>query len=641
MSYSSATSTATPAWTDCFATDDGRIVVVGGSFQLLVYNIKSATWGDTATPASSLKYGPSVSSGMFLSPVYLQSRILADGFTALVVCTLKWNSQPQPYYLDTNTWTVKLAIGTAETTPPGTLGSSSGWGPIPGGSTLLLPPAGFRHYTLAILGQDKNQPKDHYGNGRAFILGGYSTLVTGQVQDWDAMTSFPVQQAPSNVVVRFGDAGMLPNPTRGPVAYPISSTSLVIFPGNGGGTSTNQQRVQVYDANSNKVTQLSDTTGGLRNTIFRGATVIGQGQQIIVHGGLTTLEFGASQDIPPLEFLTQTIGVWDGGSQQWGDTLRTYVVPSKSKALMIGLIAGGVVLLVLISLGVWQFRRKKRLRLLEEEEREAKGMVLKNEDTLQKEHKVVNNNSNNNNNNDDSTGTVYYNPAGYPAVGTAIYQQLPPSSHAFAENYSTGRNSSVDIARHQNQSPYHQTFAQAELIDDNSRVQSLGMKRTVQEYPSSTSIENSQGYISPSSTQYLAGVSASSQPLFGGPSHGIVKEEYSENNENSRDSKGPERLSPEIQSARPYSSSSTLSTNPLLTARSSHMSSPTFSTTYSVPDSLHWNDVTQQSFVRSAPSANDFTNQGLNSITATPKETDQSTAQSPHPPVPMQSRPRF
>ncbi|KAG0262776.1 hypothetical protein BG011_009697 [Mortierella polycephala] len=198
MTFSSATPTATPAWTDCFATDDGRIVVVGGSFQLLVYNIKSATWGDTATPATGLKYGVFVSSGMFLNPIYLQSRILADGFTALVICTLKWNSQPQPYYLDTNTWTVKSAIGTAETTPPGTPGSSSGWGPIPGGGSLLLPPAGFRHYTLAILGQDKNQPKDHYGNGRAFMIGGYSTLVTGQVQDWDSMTSFPVQQAPSN-----------------------------------------------------------------------------------------------------------------------------------------------------------------------------------------------------------------------------------------------------------------------------------------------------------------------------------------------------------------------------------------------------------------------------------------------------------
>jgi hypothetical protein len=133
---------------------------------------------------------------MFLNPVYIQSRILADGYTALVVCTLTWNSQPQPYYLDTNTWTVTLAIGTALTTPPASSASSSGWGTISGGTPM--PPTGLRHYTLAVLGQDKSKSDDHYGNGRALIIGGYSTLVTGQVQDWDTVTSFPVQQAPSN-----------------------------------------------------------------------------------------------------------------------------------------------------------------------------------------------------------------------------------------------------------------------------------------------------------------------------------------------------------------------------------------------------------------------------------------------------------
>lgn len=194
MTFSSLAATATPAWIDCFATDDGRIVVVGGSFQLLVYTIGSSSW-DTSV-ISSFKYGPLVSSGMFLNPIYIQSRILADGYTALVVCTLTWNSQPQPYYLDTRSWTVTLAIGTAETTPVAS-GRSNGWGAIPG-VTTLAPPAGLRHFTLAILGQDKDQPKKNYGNGRAYILGGYSTLVTGQVQDWAVVTSFPVQQAPSN-----------------------------------------------------------------------------------------------------------------------------------------------------------------------------------------------------------------------------------------------------------------------------------------------------------------------------------------------------------------------------------------------------------------------------------------------------------
>lgn len=190
MTYDKLTPNLTPSWTDCFATDDGRIVVVGGSAQLLVYNIGSSQWSE---PAGSFKYGPSVSSGMFLNPVYIQSRILGDGVTGLVVCTLTWNSQPQPYYLDTKTWTVTLAIGTSLTTPPSAPGSSNGWGVVPGGGPLL-PPNGFRHFSLVVMGNT------------AYIMGGYSTLLTGQISDWNSITSFPVQQAPSSSMFCFSYA---------------------------------------------------------------------------------------------------------------------------------------------------------------------------------------------------------------------------------------------------------------------------------------------------------------------------------------------------------------------------------------------------------------------------------------------------
>ena len=196
ITFSSLNPTATPNWSDCFATDDGKIVVVGGGFQLMSFDIGSNTWTDGPSIVPQLQYGPSVAPGMFLSPVYMQARILADGYTAIVVCTLNWNSQPQPYYLDTRSWTITWAIGTASTTPVGSTSAASGWGMVPG-VTTTLPPAGFRHFTLAVLGQDKKD-KNHYGNGRAYMIGGYSTLVTGLVQDWDAITSFPVQQAPSS-----------------------------------------------------------------------------------------------------------------------------------------------------------------------------------------------------------------------------------------------------------------------------------------------------------------------------------------------------------------------------------------------------------------------------------------------------------
>ncbi|KAG0321418.1 hypothetical protein BGZ99_003930 [Dissophora globulifera] len=523
MTFSPLSATLTPSWIDCFATDDGRIVVVGGSFQLLVYNIASGTWGDTTTPATTLNYGPSVISGMFTNPVYIQSRILADGYTALVVCTLTWNSQPQPYYLDTNTWSITLAIGTALTTPPSSSSSSSGWGSVPGGGPLL-PPAGFRHYSLAIMGQDKTKANKHYGNGKAYIVGGYSTLVTGLVQDWDAITSFPVQQAPSNVVVMFGNAGSLAKQTRGSVAYAVSPSVLDVLPGNGGGTST-QQSVEVFDLNQNKVTMLSGISGGPRNTIFRGATIIGQGSQIFVHGGLTTLEFNSSLASPPTDYLDSSIGVWNGDSQQWGDTVKTFV-PKKSKALMIGLIVGLLVLVALIAGGFWFYKRRQRQKRLEEEERVAKGMVLKNEDMLQKEHRAgysAHIESHNNNNNSGLASTsptiAFSERSSYIKPDTGNYTPLQRSSQGYID------------------SSY--AYAQAELIDDDSAAHPLEMSTTAsssssprrvgnnpQEYHDTMprSIADSDGLISRSPSHYQTVVNVAGNPIYGMPS-GILKHE--------------------------------------------------------------------------------------------------------------------
>ncbi|KAF9937788.1 hypothetical protein BGZ67_000884 [Mortierella alpina] len=653
MTFSTSEPRASPAWIDCFATDDGRIVVVGGSFQVLVYNIATASWGD----ATNLRYGPSVSSGMFLNPVYLQARILADGLTALVVCTLNWNSQPQPYYLNTNTWMVTLAIGTPETTPVASSSSTNGWGTVPGGGPLL-PPAGLRHFTLAILGQDKNDPKNHYGNGRAFIMGGYSSLVTGLVQDWDVLTSFPIQQAPSNVIVMFGNAGKLAKATRGSVAYPVSPSLLAIFPGNAGGSAT-QQQVQVYDITKNTVEVLSGISGGPKNTIFRGASVIGQGQQIFFHGGLTSLEISGPS--PPTDLLDQSVGVWNGGSQQWGDTVDVYVPPTKPKTLMIGLIAGGVALLILISLSVWYFIRRRRHRLLEEEERQAKGMALKNEDMLQKDHK-----SRRSDNISDhiNSGTVpaatYFPQGGLHNTERDVHQPLQPRMPLYADGYEMARSTSIEIV----EDSLH-LAAEAELIDDESEDLFSEKRRTVQEYPSTASFRTSHpGGIQygPSHTpvQYQEG-HTDAQPVYGQPSYGIAKQEYNEleptaadtlhrspsvveyqgdirhlqNLRASLDGKAPasqssatasknqalfrelatraskesERLSvnepPSRTSvlresyfaSRPYSSSSSLSFNPAtggshlhVAQRSPYMSSPAFSTSFSVPDSMQGSD---------------------------------------------------
>ncbi|KAG0267275.1 hypothetical protein DFQ27_008929 [Actinomortierella ambigua] len=384
----------TPAWTDCFATKDGRIVVVGGQVQVLVYEIATQTWrGGAGEISLALKFGPSVSVNPFQQPAYIQSRILADGLTALVVCTLTWNSQSDPYYLDTTTWTVSRAIGTPDTTPVSGAGTAAtGWAPVPGGGPVL-PPSGFRHYTLAIVGQDPDEPKEHYGNGAAFIVGGYSTLITGEVKDWDAMTSIPVQQAPSKDMARFGNAGVLPKTTRGAKAFGTGSNILTVFPGNGGRQSPSDLSQVVYRVDSHTRTAEPVAVGGdhwPKNAVFRGATIIGRSNQILLHGGLSTLEFQGGT--PPREaFFGQSLAVYNGDAQTFVDNIDKYV-PKKSMALVIGLSVGGTVLLVLIVGGVFWFKRRQRSRRDEEAERMAKGLILKSENDLQhlddKQHRM-------------------------------------------------------------------------------------------------------------------------------------------------------------------------------------------------------------------------------------------------------------
>ncbi|KAG0237394.1 hypothetical protein BGW42_000970 [Actinomortierella wolfii] len=377
----------TPSWTDCFATKDGRIVVVGGAAQILVYNIASQTWtGASGELSNNLKLGPTVSVNPFHQPAYIQARILADGVTALVVCTLLWTSQSDPYYLDTTTWTVSRAIGTPETTPvSGGGATASGWAPVPGGGPVL-PPSGFRHYSLAIVGQDPDEPKEHYGNGHAFLVGGYSTLITGEVKDWDALTSIPVQQAPSKEMARFGNAGTLPKITRGASAFDTGSNTLTVFPGNGGRQSATDLSQVVYRVNTNtrEITTVAPSGGYWpKNAIFRSGTVIGRSNQVLLHGGLSTLEFTGSA--PPVDaFLSSSssFAVYDGHSQTFVNNVDKYV-PKKSYALIIGLSVGGAVLVALIVGGIIWFRKRQRSKRDEEAERAAKGMILKSENELQ------------------------------------------------------------------------------------------------------------------------------------------------------------------------------------------------------------------------------------------------------------------
>ncbi|KAG0334362.1 hypothetical protein BG004_000439 [Podila humilis] len=567
MTFNSQQPTATPSWIDCFATDDGRIIVVGGSFQVLVYNIGSNAWDPN--PVSTFKYGPLVTSGMFQNPVYLQSRILADGFTALIVCTLTWNSQPQPYYLDTNTWAVTLAIGTPETTPVAS-GRSNGWGAIPG-VTTLAPPAGLRHFSLAIMGQDKDQPKKNYGNGRAYILGGYSTLVTGQVQDWAVVTSFPVQQAPSN--------GTLPKVTRGSVAYPVSPSSIAFLPGNGGANG-NHQQVQQYDLAQNSATVI-DVSGGPKNTIFRGAALIGQGPQIFVHGGLTTLEIGAQ---PMSTFLDQSVGVYNGESRIWEDTVAKYTAP-KSKGLMIGLIVGGVVLIILIGVGIWIFKRRQRIRRSEEEERKAKGMALKNEDMLHR----------NKDTGTKMTHIMEVNKHGGHEGG--FFEPLqPPHQHFGGEPFTPEREGSVDWQRSSTNVndeivPVHQYSPQLSQVSDNTRVVHNPQEYTL---PPSPSPIQYQQVVNPAG-QYTYGSQAYSatQPLYvpalpeDDPAAVVGRQHAAFAGSNPATSAAdPSRMSQEAYYgvARPYSSISSLSNQQ--PGATPYMSSPSYTaTTYSMQES--------------------------------------------------------
>ncbi|KAF9911970.1 hypothetical protein EC991_001417 [Linnemannia zychae] len=620
MTYNSQTPTVTPSWTDCFATNDGRIVVVGGSAQLLVYDIASSAWSQ---PAGSIKFGPSVSSGMFSNPVYIQSRILGDGTTGLVVCTLTWNSQPQPYYLDTKTWTVTLAIGTPLTTPASTPGSSNGWGVVPGNGPLL-PPNGFRHFSLAVLGNT------------AYIMGGYSTLLTGEVRDWSSITSFPVQQAPSSTVVMFGNAGNLAATTRGSVAYPISDSSIHILPGNKGGNSQNMQLVQTFSSNQVTATALGLAENAPRNSIFRGATLIGKGgNQIFVHGGLSSIDFGSpSITVPPLDYFENSVAVWNGNSLTWGDSASKYV-PPKSKGLMIGLIVGGVVLLILIGVGIWFYKRRQRNRRLEEEERQAKGMVLKNEDVLQKEHKTLRS-FDENSSARPTPAIAYYVAPPDGSIGNGVeiggtYQALHPSTHGYAEGYATGRGTSSEAIRASTYTDFRPVstsspYVQPELIDEEYIVQtsdgsprfpngpqdysSLGHENSTS---SASPVLHNEGPISRAPSRYQSVVSTTGHPIYGMSTDLISKREYDDANsyqqteahapyhpttpsDNSgRSGSGPYVLpNPAAQRSEPYfvrpysqASTSNLSPSPLL-PRSQHTPvSPTFSATYSMPESAH------------------------------------------------------
>ncbi|KAF9152727.1 hypothetical protein BG015_004821 [Linnemannia schmuckeri] len=622
MTYDKLTPTLTPSWTDCFATDDGRIVVVGGSAQLLVYDIGSQQWSQNA---GSIKFGPAVSTGLFLNPVYIQSRILGDGVTGLVVCTLNWNSQPQPYYLDTKTWTVTLAIGTSLTTPPSAPGTTNGWGVVPGGGPLL-PPNGFRHFTLVIMGNT------------AYIMGGYSTLLTGQINDWNSITSFPVQQAPSSTVVMFGNAGTLTVTTRGSVAYSIADSAIHIFPGNRGGNSQSLQLVQTFAANQATATALALAEGGPRNNVFRGATLIGKGgNQIFMHGGLKSLDFLTPAAVPPQEYFDSSAAVWNGVSQSWGNSLEIYV-PPKSKGLMIGLIVGGVVLLGLIGLGIWYYKRRQRRRILEEEERQAKGMVLKNEDVLQKEHKPIR--SFGENSSARTTPAIAYYVATHPDGGSEIggaYQAMHPSNgQGYAEAYATGRGASSDAIR---QSPYQElgqvtmAYAQPELIDDDYAVRTTDSPRYLnspQDYSSlgldamdsnSSPTLINDGLISRAPSKYQAVVSTTGHPVYGHSADQISKREYHDAATAAGAGAGaasavggsavavgypyqttttaggspyvlpnPAAQRSETYFVRPYSQTSTsnLSPSPLVAARSQMTPvSPTFSATYSMPESSH------------------------------------------------------
>lgn len=439
-------------------------------------------------------------------------------------------------------------------------------------------------------------------------------------------------------VVMFGNAGTLTVATRGSVAYPISDSTIHILPGNRGGNSQSLQLVQTFAANQVTATALALAEGGPRNNIFRGATLIGRGgNQIFMHGGLKSLDFNVPAAVPPPEYFDSGAAVWNGASQSWGDSLEIYVPPPKKKGLMIGLIVGGVVLLVLIGLGIWYYKRRQRRRILEEEERQAKGMVLKNEDVLQKEHKPIR--SFDENSSARPTPAIAYYVAPHPDGGSEIggtYQAMHLSNgQGYAEAYATGRGASSEAIR---RSPYQEfgqvttAFAHPELIDDDYAVQTTDSPRYLnspQDYSSlgldamdsnTSPTLNNDGLISRAPSKYQAVVSTTGHPVYGHSADQISKREYHDGTTiaTAGAGAGPAEVSAEVTVTypyqttttadgssyvlpnpaaqrsesyfvRPYSQTSTsnLSPSPLVPRSQLTPVSPTFSATYSMPESSH------------------------------------------------------
>lgn len=366
----------------------------------------------------------------------------------------------------------------------------------------------------------------------------------------------------------FGNSGTLPKGTRGSVAYPISSESLVVLPGNGG-ASGNVQQVQEYDTSQNAASVL-DVSGGPKNTIFRGAALVGGGQQIFVHGGLTTLEFGTQ---PLSSFLDQSVGVYNGGSRSWGDAVDKYT-PPKSKALMIGLIVGGVVLVALIGGGVWFYKRRQSIRQTEEEERKMKGLALKNEDKLHKDdHKGIQQTS------DDYRG------------GNGYYEPLQPPHQTFAGgSFTPGREHSVDWQRSStnvNRSyggtedeivPMHQYSPEMSQISSTPRA-----VNSPQEYPVFSEASPHHYVVSPAGHEvYEAQTYHVPQPAYVNPVPELINDPAIVHHQHGAVGIDPSRTSlsqDAYYGARPFSSISTYSHTQQ--GATPYMSSPSYSATYS------------------------------------------------------------
>lgn len=314
----------------------------------------------------------------------------------------------------------------------------------------------------------------------------------------------------------FGNAGSLTKPTRGSVAFPVSSSELDILPGNGGGTAS-EQDVETYINGQNTAATLLTSINpgtGPRNTIFRGATEIGQGAQIFVHGGLTTLEIpSAATSLTP--YLDESVSVWNGDNHQWGDRLNIYT-PPKSKTLTIGLGVGAAVLVLLIAGGVWYWRRKQNLRFLEEEERRVKGLALKNEDMLQKEHKRRSGDEHRDGS--QGLGGGGFSPAAV-LYRDAVYEPLqPPGAIGYADGYSTERGS-------------FSYGEQPELVDDETAVSGRTSVHGPQQYSMTTlggiggHSSSSDGYLSRQPSHYQTVVAAPGHPVYGISERHVIEQQ--------------------------------------------------------------------------------------------------------------------